>query len=264
MDNLEKNLSQLPKPALSKKADVKIRAKIYQAMFLAGSKSFVRNFLHPHSLVVKISYVSLLVFVLLGGTAVYAANNDHITPGHSLYPVKKTIENVEQQLSLTKKSQVETLNKFSERRLKEAVNLSEENLATSPEAVPQNKAVSDNIQQTITEAVSNLDQAIDTTKKIENKEKAQEVKKQLQKNNEDMVKYLDNIDNLAKERQDEAVVKKVQEARKSLDEYRKKLEQDDDAEGQDKDEDKKVYIKNREDNKDRKSNRLDHKSRERD
>lgn len=226
MDNLEKNLSQLPKMTLGKKADLRIKARIYRAMFFASGESFVHNFLHPHSLLAKISYVSLLIFVLLGGTAVYAANNDHITPGHSLYPVKKTIENVEQQLSLTKKSKVETLNKLSERRLKEAVNLSAENLQSAENQVEQQKIISDNIQQTITEAVDNINQAIDTSQTIENKKKAKEVKEQIKKKNEDIGEYLNNIDSMAKERQDEAVVKKVQEAKKTLEEYKKKLEEE--------------------------------------
>ncbi len=226
MDNLEKNLSQLPKVTLSKKADLKIRLRIYRAMFFASGKSFVQTFLHPHSLLAKISYLSLLIFVLLGSTAVYAANNDHITPGHSLYPVKKTIENVEQQLSITKKSKVETLNKLSERRLKEAVNLSNENLQSVEDQVEQQKIISDNIQQTITEAVDNINQAIDTSQTIENKKKAKEVKEQIKRKNEDISEYLNSIDSMAKERQDEAVIKKVQEAKKTLEEYRKKLEEE--------------------------------------
>ncbi len=223
MDNLEKDLFNLPKAKLSRQADFKIKFKIYRFLFLSRLQKSKQALFHPHSLLARISYVSLLILVVLGSTAVYAASNDHITTGDTFYPLKKTIENVEQQLSFTKKSQVDTLNKLSERRLKEAINLAQDNIENK---VNQDSAViSNNIQETINAAVDNVDSAVKTSKKIENKDKAKEAKQKIKQQNEEMIKYLEHIEEITKD-EDQKVSAKVDEAKEKIRQYNEELERE--------------------------------------
>ncbi|MDQ5938328.1 MAG: hypothetical protein QG642_18 [Patescibacteria group bacterium] len=217
MENLEKQLSQLPKAEMSKKTDWKIKLKIYRFLLLKKIKIFSRTFLHPHSLLAKLSLSALVIIVFLGSTAVYAVNNDHITPGHTFYPLKKTIENVEQQLSLTEKAKVETLNKLSERRLKEALNMAEHE--DSEQSDDQKEESKNNIEQSIDEAVNNFDSAIETSKKIENVDNSKASKENLKNRQESMVKYLNSISDIAKDKKDESMIKKIDEARHSIEEH---------------------------------------------
>lgn len=217
MENLEQQLSQLPKAEMSKKADWKIRLKIYHFLLLKNLKIFSRAFLHPRSLLAKLLLSALVVLIFLGSTAVYAVNNDHITPGHTFYPLKKTIENVEQQLSLTEKAKVETLNKLSERRLKEALNMAEQE--TDEQSDDQKEDFKNNIEQSIDEAVNNFDSAIETSKKIENINNSKKTRETLKNKQESMVKYLDSINDIAKDKKDESMIKKIDEAKKVIKEY---------------------------------------------
>lgn len=217
MEDLEKNLSSLPKYKLSKKADFKIKSKIYAFVFSKNLQKFAQAFFHPHSLVAKVSLVALMIFVVLSGTAVYAVSNDHITPGSTLYPLKKTIENVEQKLSFTETAKVETLNKLSERRLKEALNMAEEE--DDRQSDDQKEEFKYNIEQSIEEAVNNFDSAIETSKKIENTVNSKTSKENLKNRQESMVKYLDSINDIAKNKKDESMIKKIDEAKRAIEEH---------------------------------------------
>jgi hypothetical protein len=217
MEDLEKNLSKLPKYKLSKKADFKIKLKIYTFILSKNLQKFAQAFFHPHSLVAKVSLVVLMIFVVLSGTAVYAVSNDHITPGNTLYPLKKTIENVEQKLSFTETAKVETLNKLSERRLKEALNMVEEE--DDRQSDDQKEEFKTNIEQSIDEAVNNFDSAIETSKKIENTVNSKTSKENLKNRQESMVKYLDSINDIAKNKKDESMIKKIDEAKRAIEEH---------------------------------------------
>jgi hypothetical protein len=217
MEDLEKNLSKLPKYKLRKKADFKIKFKIYAFMLSKNMQKFAQAFFHPHSLVAKVSLVALMIFVVLSGTAVYAVSNDHITPGSTLYPLKKTIENVEQKLSFTETAKVETLNKLSERRLKEALNMAEEE--DDRQSDDQKEEFKNNIEQSIEEAVNNFDSAIETAKKIENVDNSKTSKENLKNRQESMVKYLDSINDIAKNKKDESMIKKIDEAKRAIEEH---------------------------------------------
>lgn len=222
MEDLEKNLSNLPKYKLSSQADFKIKFKIHLFIFIKNLQRFSQTFFHPRSLMAKASLAGLVVIVFLGSTVFYASANDNITLGDTFYPLKKTIENVEQQFSLTKTSQVDTLSKFSERRLKEAMNLVQE--GTENNTADENVAVSNNIKQTISEAVDNVDSAIKTSQKIVNTKNAQKAKESIKKKNKDIMQYLDNIGNIAQKNQDEEVMDKIKEAKKAIDKYNEELD----------------------------------------
>src|SRR3989339_559240 len=98
MENLEKNLSNLPKPKLSWQADFKIRFKIYSFIFVKNLKKPFALLLIKNTLVARVALTALVVIIVLGSTAVYAASNDQLTLGDTFYPLKKVIENVEKQL----------------------------------------------------------------------------------------------------------------------------------------------------------------------
>lgn len=223
MENLEKKLSALPKPRLSRKTDFKIKFKIYSFILFRNLERSLR----PYSMLAKVSYAALAIVVFLGSSAVYAANNDNITPGHTLYPLKKTVENVEQNLSFTKNAQVETLNKISERRLKEALNMAQEN-AEVDDASDQTQNNS-NIKQSLDEVVDNLGEAVITSKEINNEKSAKKAKEAIKEKNEDVIKYLDDLEDIAKEKNDQEVFEKVNEAKKAIKKYQEIL--DDDKEG---------------------------------
>ncbi len=217
MEDLEKKLSSLPRLGLSKKADFKIKFKIYRFILLKNLQKIGQTFFHPHSLLAKTSLTALMFFVILGSTAVYAVNNSHITPGHTFYPLKKTVENFEQQLSLTKTAKVETLNKLSERRLKEALNMAEHE--ADQQSNGQKEDSKNNIEQSIDEAVNNFDSAIETSKKIENIDNSKKTRETLKNKQESMVKYLDSINDIAKNKKDESMIKKIDEAKKAIEEH---------------------------------------------
>lgn len=217
MENLEQQLSQLPKAEISKKADWKIKLKIYNFLLVKNLKKSTQIFLHPHSLWARLALSVLVMFVFLGVTAVYAVNNDHITLGHTFYPLKKTIENIEQQMALTKKAKVETLNKISERRLKEALTIAEHDEQEIDNDVSQKS--NNNIEKNIEEALDYFDSAVVTVQKIENIENSKKSREELKDKQEAMVKYLDNISQVIKNKNNEEILKKIDEAKKTIKEY---------------------------------------------
>ncbi len=224
MENLEQQLSQLPKAKMSKKADWKIKLKIYNFLLVKNLKKSAQVFLHPHSLWARLSLSVLVMFVFLGATAVYAVNNDHIAPGHTFYPLKKTIENIEQQMALTKKAKVETLNKISERRLKEALTIAEHDEQEIDNDVSQKS--NNNIEKNIEEALDHFDSAVVTVQKIENIENSKKSREELKDKQEAMVKYLDNIGQVIKNKNNEEILKKIDEAKKTIKEYDEVLDED--------------------------------------
>lgn len=224
MDNLENNLLNLPKPKpkLRLKADLKIRWKIRMFIFAKKFGNLASLFLIKNSLLRKTAIASLIIFVILGGTSVYAAANDNITLGDALYPLKKTVESVQQNFSLTKSSKVDTLSNFSEKRLKEALNLAEEN--NHDPKVDDQILASDNIKETINEAVSNIDSAVKASQEIDNAKSAQRAKDLIKRKNEAIIEYLDNIGNIVENDSNKEVFDKVNEAKDAINKYNKILD----------------------------------------
>ncbi|MFA5126814.1 MAG: DUF5667 domain-containing protein [Patescibacteria group bacterium] len=217
MDNLEKNLLNLPKPNLGRNTDLKIRSKIRWFVFFKNLRVAL-DLPIPKTPILRPIFLSLLIVaVIFGSTAAYAYANDSVTIGSALYPLKKAVENVQQNLSLTKNSKVDTLNNFSERRLKEAVNLVEENQQN--DRIDQQAVASNNIQATIDEAVNNIDSAVKTSQEIVDVKAAQRAKDKIKKKNEAIVQYLDNIEKIADINQNKEVINKVNEAKRAIDKY---------------------------------------------
>jgi len=124
MDNLEKQLSRLPKARLSAKADANIRLALHRAIW-QDKLMFLRIWLSPSPRLAVLA--SVLIFLVVSmSLPVYAYASSSVTSDHFLYPVKRTVEKIELGLSFTPESKVETLIKISNHRLDEAFVLSEE------------------------------------------------------------------------------------------------------------------------------------------
>jgi|GEM_PF-2544988 len=67
----------------------------------------------------KIQLTSALVLVLFSSTTLYAYNNDNVTNGHILYPLKRTTENVEGMFATTPQSKTTYYHKMAKRRMRE-------------------------------------------------------------------------------------------------------------------------------------------------
>jgi len=225
MENLEKNLSNLPKPKLSWQADFKIRFKIYSFIFVKNLKKPFALLLIKNTLVARVALTALVVIIVLGSTAVYAASNDQLTLGDTFYPLKKVIENVEKQLTISETAKVDTLGKFSERRLKEALNLAQEELEND-EADEDTMVSDNNIEQSIDEALDNVDSAMKTRQKMENINSAEKAKDSIKKKNESIIQYLEDIGDIAEKNQDEEMFDKVNKAREAINKYNKILAED--------------------------------------
>lgn len=124
MDNLEKQLSRLPKARLGIKADASLRFKLHTAIWQDTLADF-RVWLSPSP---RFSAAVLILIFLITSMAVpvYAYESSLVTSEHFLFPVKRAVEKIELGLSISPKSKAETLVKISNHRLDEAVVLSKE------------------------------------------------------------------------------------------------------------------------------------------
>ena len=114
MDNLEKKLNNLPRARLRRRADLRIRFRLYAAILkkrLAPEKMrFSWNFR------ALAGSVLLLILIVVPGYA-YAGVN--VVPGDFLYPLKMKLEEIELSLA-RKKKKVEIYAELSAKRLAEA------------------------------------------------------------------------------------------------------------------------------------------------
>ncbi|MCK5509953.1 hypothetical protein KAI65_00210 [Candidatus Parcubacteria bacterium] len=123
MDNLEKQLNNLPKKKLDMRADYLLRFKFYRAMWQKKVDMYVQYFSfkrHLPPLAAALVLISLIV-----GIPGYAYANENITAVHYLYGVKKTVEKVELALVFSEKEKQEKQEKLIVRRLNEAEILSQ-------------------------------------------------------------------------------------------------------------------------------------------
>jgi hypothetical protein len=217
MDNLEKQLFNLPRPKMSLRADLKTKLKLYYLILIKSLSRFSNSLLSKNLALKRALIILLIIILLFSGTSIYAYTNNNITPGNAFYPLKRAVESVEKKLSLTDSSKVDTLEKFSERRLKEAVHLSNENLQNKQTG--ESQKVSNDISRTIDEAINNLGAAVRTTSEIKDETKAQENRNEIQNQQDSIIKYLNTIEQNASTSQDHEVFNKVGEAKQAINKY---------------------------------------------
>ncbi len=235
MDNLEKILEDLPKPKLSFTADLKIKSKLYYFTLVNSLARFFSP-LSRRKLIFRNSLaVALIIIIVFSGTSIYAYGNNEITPGTSLYALKRVMEKVEEQMSLTDVAKVQAYQKFSERRLEEALHLSQERLPDGENA--EKIKISGDIQKNIDEAVNNIISASNKVDEIKDKAKAETAKSKLRKNENERMNYLDEIKKNASLQQDDKLVEKINQAREAIGEQRKALEKKENEDEEDEDDD---------------------------
>lgn len=123
MDNLEKQLNNLPKKKLSMRADYSLRFKLYKAMWQKNIDMYVQYFSfkkHLPPLIAALVLISLIV-----GVPGYAYANENITSAHYLYGVKKAIEKIEFVFAFSEEKKQEKQEKFIAKRFNEAEILSQ-------------------------------------------------------------------------------------------------------------------------------------------
>lgn len=67
----------------------------------------------------KTQLTTTFVLVLFSSTTIYAYNNDNITNGSILYPLKRSTENIEELLATTPQAKTDHYNKMAKRRMRE-------------------------------------------------------------------------------------------------------------------------------------------------
>lgn len=125
MKNLEEQLKKLPRKKLRVKANFKIRIKIY--ILIAREKFKDLSKIKSSRVLVfnKSVSFSLIIIIVFTSTSMYAYASESVTLGHALYPIKKGIEEAEKGISITDDAKAKVYSKMSERRLDEAMELSE-------------------------------------------------------------------------------------------------------------------------------------------
>ncbi|MDP2709266.1 MAG: DUF5667 domain-containing protein [bacterium] len=157
-DDLEKILTDLPKPKLSFKADFKIKYRLYWLILTEKTADFFNLApLKSHALRNAV-IISLIVIVASSGTSLYAYSNGNITPGSGLYGLKRAVEKVEERAAQSASAKAAVWQKLSQRRLEEALRLSQDHLPAS--ANSQQTRVSGYIKNNIDEAVANINSAL--------------------------------------------------------------------------------------------------------
>lgn len=222
MDKLEKILENLPKPKLSLAADLKIKLKLYYFMSVNSLARFFSSMVRRKLIFRNSLAVALIIIIIFSGTSIYAYGNNEITPGTSLYALKRVMEKVEERMSLTDVAKVQAYQKFSGRRLEEALHLSQERLPDG-ENVKKIK-ISGEIQKNIDEAVNNIISASNKVEEIKDEAKLETAKVKLRKNENERMNYLDEIKKNASLEQDNKLIEKINQAKEMIGQRQKVLE----------------------------------------
>jgi hypothetical protein len=216
MDNLEKIFTSLPKSKLGVLADFKIRFKLYRLITLGYLKNiFVFNF--RHSLLSRGLIAAVVVFAIFSATAIFAYANNNIVPGDKIYPLKIAVEKLEQKITANKTAKIAVYEKMSVRRLKEAVNLSAENLSSNSENKSNQEKVTENINKNINEVVDNHQSVVNSINNLDNYDKAVEAVHKARDIDKMKTDYLNKIADYAQSNKDEKTLEKVVQAQEVID-----------------------------------------------
>ncbi|MCU0679084.1 MAG: DUF5667 domain-containing protein, partial [Planctomycetes bacterium] len=159
MQDLEKKLNNLPQASLSKRADFRIRIRLYVLLWrqkidsLFSVNAWRRWYPVP---------VVLLLLVAIAAVPGYAYTSPSVTSASLLYPLKNGLEQIAVDFSFSEVKKADIYAKLADRRLAEAEVLSRQIAADQKEA---------ELVKTIEEAVRLSDQADRAADRIDNKEK---------------------------------------------------------------------------------------------
>jgi hypothetical protein len=223
MDMLEKILNSLPKNKLSRYADFKIRFQLYRLMFFAYLKKLF-TFNHQLSLFNKGLVAALVVIVIFGATSIFAYASDSVVPGNIIYPLKKAVEKLEQNIAPSKAAKIAVYEKQSVRRLEEAVNLSQKDSTTTPASKNVKDSVSSHIEKNISEVVSNHQAVLESINKLDDYQKASAAASQAKNADKAKTDYLDKIAEYAESNHDDQMLEAVNQAQDIISNQRYKFQ----------------------------------------
>ncbi len=220
MENLEKLLSTLPKNKLSRSADIKIKFSLYRLILQNRLAKFFDFSVWHLSTSNKAWAFGLFLLLILGTTSFYAYASNDILPGSQLYPVKIALEKIEQKMTPNNSAKIANLEKFSERRLSEAVSLSQKEQKTTQEA----QRINEDIKKNIAAEVSNHEAVVGHLNQLADSPKAQSLINEAKTNDQKEIKYLDRIAAFAVDNKHEDILQNVQAAREIINnqDYNKK------------------------------------------
>ena len=208
---LEKILNDLPKNKLSRLANFKIKFQLYRLMFFAYLKKLF-TFNHQLSFLNKGLVAALVVIVMFGATSIFAYASASVVPGNIIYPLKKAVEKLEQNIAPNKTAKIAVYEKQSVRRLEEAVNLSEKNSTTTPASENTKASVSNHIEKNISEVVSNHQAVLESINKLDDYQKASDAASQAKNADKAKTEYLDKIAEYAESNHDDQMLEAVNQA----------------------------------------------------
>ncbi|MFA5130862.1 MAG: DUF5667 domain-containing protein [Patescibacteria group bacterium] len=212
MENLEKLLSALPKNKLSRRADIKIKFSLYRLILQNKLARFFDFSAWRLVTMHKALAFAVFVFLVLGTTSFYAYASGDVLPGSQLYPVKIALEKIEQTITVTNSAKISNLQKVSERRLSEAVSLSEKEQAT----IQESQRINEDIKNNIAIGVNNHEAIAKHINNLSNSPKAQSLINEAETNDQKEMDYLDQIAAFAAESNNEDILQNVQAAKESI------------------------------------------------
>ena len=260
---LEKILNNLPKNKLSRYADLKIKFQLYRLLAFAYLKRLF-TFNHQLTLLNKGLVAAMIVIIIFGATSVFAYASDSVVPGNIIYPLKKAVEKLEQNIAPNKIAKIAVYEKQSVRRLEEAVNLSQENSTTTPVTENVKANVSNNIEKNISEVISNNQSVLESINKLGDYQKASHAASQARIADKAKTEYLDKIAEYAESNNDDQMLEAVNQAQKIINNQKYKYQDQEIEDYQEIEDDKKSNGQGNNRNKDKNNNKKDNSSDESD
>ncbi|NTW22960.1 hypothetical protein HGA34_05505 [Candidatus Falkowbacteria bacterium] len=179
---LEKLLGSLPKKKLSRKADLKIRFNLWRIQISQAWQEFDLSMAKGWQAGLA---SGLIMLIGLSSTGVYAYSSDKVNRQSRLYPIKRTLENIEKSVTKKAASQPALQAKFASRRFAEARTL----ISGSNDP----KLISDDLDLTLGEANENIKSANEDIDSMENENEQEKIIEQLGSENQRHSQDLERI-----------------------------------------------------------------------
>lgn len=213
MDKLDKLLSSLPKAKLSGQADRRIKYKLYRLIFLSKLEKLLAFSNYKAVFSNKGLAFALTIISIFSATSFYAYASDNVIPGNQLYPLKIAIEKLEKKIAINAPAKIATYEKLSNRRLQEAVNLSQINLKAGKTS---DKIINENIEKNITAEIDNHETVVYSINNLSDPTKVEAAIYKAKKNDQSELNSLDKIAEYAQSVKDEKLLETVNKAKEII------------------------------------------------
>lgn len=194
----------MPKAKLSSRADRRIKFRLYRIMV---EERLIHLFRAPFNVAAshKPLAFALTVLALFVITTFYAYASESVSPGNAIYPLKTALEKIEQKAAASPAAKIAVYEKLSQRRLQEAVNLSQKADMEDSEDARQN------IKRNVEENIASHSQVVNYINSLNDPEASAAILEAEQKDEEEL-EYLKKIAEYAQKRQDAEVLQAANEA----------------------------------------------------